>query len=150
MADIKTNGRGLLGGNDVNNAVDNTVVVVEDDPMVSQVVCSILSAAGLAARPAGNGLEALELLRRVRPRVALIDVFLPHMSGYEICEANRATPGTDDLYIIMMSGLPVETGNGSPKWNRVIGKPIDPELLIDMVRRAPGIAAAQPDPLAGR
>jgi CheY-like chemotaxis protein len=79
-----------------------TVLLVEDEAIVRQLVAEILEAGGYAVLQAGDGPSALELLRRHTGRVDLLvtDVVMPGMSGPDVAAAVAAMrPGTEVLYM---------------------------------------------------
>ena len=80
------------------------VLIVEDDPQVRDVVRRYLERDGLAVQVAGTGTEGLELARRSRPDVILLDVMLPGLSGLEVCRILRDVDGSD-VPIIMLTAL---------------------------------------------
>ena len=80
------------------------VLIVEDDPQVRDVVRRYLERDGLAVQVAGTGTEGLELARRSRPDVIVLDVMLPGLSGLEVCRILRDVDGTD-VPIIMLTAL---------------------------------------------
>ncbi len=80
------------------------VLVVEDDPQVRDVVRRYLERDGLAVQVAASGTEGLELARRGRPDVILLDVMLPGISGLEVCRILRDVDGSD-VPIIMLTAL---------------------------------------------
>ena len=80
------------------------VLVVEDDPQVRDVVRRYLERDGLAVQVAATGTEGLELARRSRPDVVLLDVMLPGLSGLEVCRILRDVDGSD-VPIIMLTAL---------------------------------------------
>jgi DNA-binding NarL/FixJ family response regulator len=80
------------------------VLVVDDDPGFRAFVSEALSGAGYATRQAGTGREGASLARRIRPDLALVDVRLPDVSGYELCRQLRDAFG-EALPIILVSGM---------------------------------------------
>jgi two-component system response regulator DesR len=73
-----------------------TVVVAEDHPAVLSAVTDLLAEGGIrVVGQARDGREALSLIERRRPRVAIVDVRMPHLGGIELArEAAAASPGT--------------------------------------------------------
>ena len=61
------------------------ILVVDHDDGVRVLVSSLLKSAGFGTAEAETGEIALALARAVRPRLALVDVYLPGLSGYEVC-----------------------------------------------------------------
>ena len=58
-----------------------TVLIVEDDSMIREMMDIVLSQAGYNVTSAGSGESALDLLKRVKVDLVLLDVHMPHMSG---------------------------------------------------------------------
>jgi DNA-binding response OmpR family regulator len=80
------------------------VLIVEDDPQVRDVVRRYLERDGLAVQVAATGTEGLELARRSRPDLVLLDVMLPGLSGLEVCRILRDVDGSD-VPIVMLTAL---------------------------------------------
>ena len=66
------------------------MLVVDDDATVSEVVCSYLRSAGFIVDACGDGLEAVELARDLRPDLVVLDRMLPGIDGLEVCRRIRA------------------------------------------------------------
>jgi DNA-binding NarL/FixJ family response regulator len=79
------------------------VLVVDDDAVICELVASTLGEHGYPTRRASDAREALYLIQREMPDVALIDVHLPDISGYQLCRSLRDDYG-DSLGIILISG----------------------------------------------
>ncbi len=114
-----------------------TVLVVDDDAVVRSMHEDVLRRAGFACIPAGDGREALEVLRRHRVAAVLLDDTMPVMSGIDVLRRVRADPRTQTLPVILVTGH-------AEMVNRVAGldagasdylvKPVDPGELIARVR----------------
>ncbi|GAA3283214.1 response regulator transcription factor [Dactylosporangium matsuzakiense] len=127
------------------------MLVVDDDPTVSDVVRRYLERADFGVRLAGDGVTALEEYRRDRPDLVVLDLMLPGIDGLEVCRRLRAQdPG---LPVIMLTALGEES-------DRVLGlelgaddyitKPFSPRELVlrvqSVLRRiAPPPASAADD-----
>ncbi len=66
------------------------ILVVDDDPNILELVSIQLTQAGYAVMKASNGFEALELLEQDVPDLAVVDVMMPRMDGYELTKKLRA------------------------------------------------------------
>ena len=90
------------------------VLVVDDDPAVNLLLVMTLSEHGFDARSAADGHQALHALQRDTPDVALFDVYLPDVSGYQLCRRVREDFG-DSVGIMLISGErrdPVDRAGG--------------------------------------
>ena len=68
------------------NSKTNTVLVVDDVPVNIQLLSTYLSSEGYFVISAKNGLEALDQIKKNRPDLVLLDVMMPKMNGFEVCE----------------------------------------------------------------
>ena len=80
-------------------------MVVEDDPDQLEVTRLSLKAAGFAIGTAANGVEALKKARTVSPDLILLDVMMPGMDGFAVCETLRGNPATASIPVLMLTGL---------------------------------------------
>ena len=124
------------------------VLVIDDEPMVRQVVRRLLESAGHKVLEAENGHGGLEYLRRHRPQVVITDIIMPGKEGIEtIIEMKQMVP---DLRIIAISGGG-RTGNlDFLKLARKLGacaalsKPFDNAELLKAVDDAVSTTGADP------
>ena len=79
-----------------------TVLVVDDEPIVRDVVVRYLQRDGYRTLEAGDGASARELLEREPPALVVLDVMLPELDGLELCRWIRAR---SDLPVIMLTAL---------------------------------------------
>ena len=80
------------------------VLAVDDTPTVLLVIERALRKRGFEVRCANDGLEALDMLREVQPDLILLDVMMPEMSGFEICEKLKCSEATAGIPIIFLTG----------------------------------------------
>jgi len=81
------------------------VLVVEDDPDQLEVTRLSLKAAGFAIGTASNGIDALKKARTVSPDLILLDVMMPGLDGFAVCETLRGNPATAAIPVLMLTGL---------------------------------------------
>ena len=90
------------------------VLVVDDEEDIRLVVTARLEAAGYAVETAANGLEGLNLARRLRPDIILLDLMLPGLDGYSVCAMLKRDQQFGSIPIVMLSARSqardVETG----------------------------------------
>jgi CheY-like chemotaxis protein len=120
-----------------------TVLIVDDEKFVRELIKIKLGRCGLTVIEAENGFEAIEIARTRRPDLILMDVMMPKMNGFEACEKLKSIPETARIPIIML------TARGEQD-NQVRGvslgaadymsKPFSPqklaELVIEILQRA--------------
>ncbi|SEA53534.1 PleD family two-component system response regulator [Rubrimonas cliftonensis] len=81
-------------------------ILIVDDVATNRMLLSLLlSKAFYDVDEAGDGHAALEIARRTRPDVALVDVMMPGMNGYELCRAMKSDPELADIPVVMVTAL---------------------------------------------
>src|SRR5579864_1498702 len=81
------------------------ILVVDDDADVVELLCFNLKKAGFAIGTAFNGVEALKKARSIAPDLILLDLMLPELDGFAVCEILRRDPATASIPIIMVTAL---------------------------------------------
>ena len=84
------------------------VLVVEDMPELADLICEILMLHGFEVAIAPDGLTALDLLRNTSVQVALVDIDLPDISGFEVAERARALNCLQGARIVFCTGGDIE------------------------------------------
>jgi CheY-like chemotaxis protein len=80
------------------------ILVVDDDLESARSLAMVLDAAGHETETAHDGLEAVEVAERFRPRVALLDIGLPKLNGFEVARRIRERPWAERAVLIAVSG----------------------------------------------
>lgn len=94
--------------------MEETVLVIEDETDVVDLLRYNLNKAGFSVLIATDGLQGLEMARKNRPDVIVLDLMLPGMNGHAVCKALKGDPDTESLPIIMLTakGEPSERVQG--------------------------------------
>ena len=114
------------------------VLVVDDSPTVRKIVQLTLQREHMQVVTASDGLSALAAVADVSPDLILLDIMLPRMDGYNICQVIRKNLAYRDLPIIMLSG---KDGIFDKMRGRLAGssdyitKPFDSGDLVQTVKR---------------
>ncbi len=85
--------------------MSSTILIVDDDPAGRHTLESILDGQGYQLEMAENGLQALEKAEKCLPDVILLDVMMPGMDGFEVCQRIRNNPLLAEIPIIMLTAL---------------------------------------------
>ena len=81
------------------------ILVVDDNAMNVKLLSALLEGNGFAVSTAAGGVEALEKIQANKPDLVLLDVMMPDISGYTVCQRLRADEATSLLPIIMVTAL---------------------------------------------
>ena len=81
------------------------ILVVDDNTMNVKLLSALLEGNGFAVSTAAGGVEALEKIQANKPDLVLLDVMMPDISGYTVCQRLRADEATSLLPIIMVTAL---------------------------------------------
>jgi CheY-like chemotaxis protein len=79
-------------------------LVVDDSMLIRHTVCRFLETRGFQVESATNGIEALEMLNRMRPDIILTDLQMPKMDGHQFLLALKARPETEAIPVIVLAG----------------------------------------------
>ena len=84
-------------------AAGSTVLVVDDDPLMQQLVAGQLEPAGFKLVPAEDGVSALRLAREVKPQAILLDIHLPRLDGWSVLSQLKSEPALSHIPVILVS-----------------------------------------------
>jgi signal transduction histidine kinase len=114
----------------------HTILYVEDDPAARLLVQRVLAVEGYRVIEADNGLSGLEVARRHRPDLVLLDVNIPSMNGYAVSTRLKSLPETRDIPVIALTANVMEGDRSralAAGCDGYIAKPIDIDLLPGQV-----------------
>jgi CheY-like chemotaxis protein len=106
-------------------------LVVDDSMLIRYTVCRFLEERGFAVESATNGLEALQILERLRPDLIVTDMQMPKMSGAELITAVRKNRKTADIPIIIVAGRASGFDEQEKRANFAIYKDIDIQAQLE-------------------
>lgn len=112
------------------------VLVVDDEQKIVRIVRAYLERDGYHVLTAGDGRSALDLVRRERPDLMILDLMLPEVSGWDVCRAVRADPTTANLAIVMLTArdeVPDRIVGLELGADDYVVKPFDPNELLARV-----------------
>ncbi|MSQ90583.1 MAG: response regulator [Phycisphaerales bacterium] len=119
-----------------------TVLLVDDNAQNLELIQAYMESLPCRILLARDGVEAIERIERDQPDVVLLDVMMPRMSGFEVCQKVKANPATRETIIIMVTALhelgdmerAVESG-----CDDFVSKPVNKVELLTRVRGLLGL-----------
>jgi len=108
------------------------VVLVEDIDDAREMLATLLALRGLSVHEGRDGAEGLELIRKVRPDAAIIDIGLPEMDGHEVARRIRNDSSFDDVRLVALNGYGQDTDRAAVResgFDLHLVKPLSPESL---------------------
>jgi len=113
-----------------------TILVVEDDPTMRELLRVHLSSAGFAVACAASGAEAMQAVRGVTPDLIICDVHMPRMTGFELITALKPMPSLRNTPVIFLT----VDGDASERGAQLgaadfLTKPIRVDALLEAVQK---------------
>jgi two-component system OmpR family response regulator len=87
------------------DTTDTQVVIVEDQPELAEIYKTRLELLGFKSATAGDGIQALVEIEKCRPRLVLLDLMLPKLSGDQVLKVMRSTEWGEDIKVLIISNL---------------------------------------------
>lgn len=110
----------------------HTVLVIEDEKELREMMCEALELNGYAVVTANEGQEALEAIERIEHLcLVLLDLLMPGMNGWDFFDKMRARPELADVPVVVHSSVPSRAPAGVA---RVLQKPLELDRLLSVVQ----------------
>jgi DNA-binding response OmpR family regulator len=125
--------------------MNNCIVIVDDETHIRillEETLEELEDEGIEIYLASNGEQALEVIRCHQPKLLFLDVMMPILNGYDVCEQVRKEPALDGIQIIMLTakGQDQDRQRGMAAGaNDYITKPFDPDVVLARARAVFGL-----------
>ena len=117
--------------------MDSKILVVDDEAHITQLIeqtLEDLEDEGVQLLIATNGEEALEIIKKEKPQLVFLDVMMPKVNGFEVCNTVKNEWKLTDIYVIMLTAKGQELDKEKGKEvgaDMYITKPFDPDALYD-------------------
>jgi two-component system, OmpR family, alkaline phosphatase synthesis response regulator PhoP len=121
------------------------ILIVDDEPhirLLLEQALEELEDEGVELLVATNGEEALETIKAEKPPLVFLDVMMPKMNGFEVCNAVKNELGMADVYIVLLTakGQEVDREKGAAVGANVyMTKPFDPDEVLEMAEEVLGL-----------
>jgi DNA-binding response OmpR family regulator len=118
------------------------ILIVDDEAHIRMLIEQTLEELedeGVEILTAGDGLEALEVIRSQRPELVFLDVMMPKMNGFDVCQAVKSDPATSRARVILLTakGQEFDRQRGEQVGaDLYMTKPFDPDELLEVAREA--------------
>jgi two-component system alkaline phosphatase synthesis response regulator PhoP len=116
---------------------DITILVVDDDPDILEILSYNLSAEGYKVVTADNGVEGVKKAKKKHPHLVILDVMMPEMDGIEACEKIRETKGLENTIITFLTARGEDysqVAGFDAGADDYITKPVKPKVLMSKVK----------------
>jgi PAS domain S-box-containing protein len=117
------------------------VLIADDNCDAAESLAMLIRIDGHEVTVGANGIEALELIDRVRPDVAFLDIGMPGLDGYEVARRIRADPRHAAIVLAAVTGWGQESDKARARaagFDLHFTKPIEPETLLELLRSPAG------------
>lgn len=121
--------------------MSKTLLIADDEPNIVISIEYLMKREGFEVLVAGDGEEALTKIRQHRPDIVLLDVMMPKMNGFDVCQEVRADPALAGVRILMLTakGRDTEVAKGLALGADVyMTKPFSTRELVEKVRQLVG------------
>jgi len=88
-----------------NNQTASKILIVDDNVQNAELLQAYLEPLEAKTRIAGDGVEAMEMIKQEPPDIVLLDIMMPRMSGFEVCRRLKNNPETKAIPVVMVTAL---------------------------------------------
>ena len=128
---------GLSGARAASQGSQARLLVVDDDRQLVGYIRELLCEIGnLQIETAYDGFDAGTKMQVIRPHIVLLDLMMPGLNGFEVCQRIKADHLTRATRVITVTGFASSENTGrsvAAGAERCLSKPLDPEALVNMV-----------------
>jgi len=113
------------------------ILIVDDEPNILVSLEYLMKREGYEVHLARDGQEAIDVVRRERPRLVLLDVMMPRKTGFEVCQELRADEAVRDTLVLMLTakGRDADVAKGlGVGADAYMTKPFSTQELVQKVR----------------
>ncbi|MCD6262507.1 MAG: response regulator [Deltaproteobacteria bacterium] len=123
------------------------ILIVDDDPDVRVFNSSVVEDLGYTPIEASNGVDGLNMVKKERPDLVLLDVMMPKQTGLRMYRELMDQKALKHIPVVIVSGIAKKTflrsqkaltefgGSEVPEPSAYLEKPVDPEVLADTIKK---------------
>jgi len=121
--------------------IKGKVLVIDDEPEITDIIEAYMTSSGYKVIVENSSVMGIERAKTYKPDVILLDIMMPYMDGYEVCEEMRKNEATKSIPVLFLTGKDPADDHGKT-WevggNMFIKKPFSCERLLNMVNAVMG------------
>lgn len=125
--------------------MSRTILIADDEAHLRSLIQQTLEELeeeGVELLTASNGEEALAVIESAKPNLVFLDVMMPRLSGFDVCQRAKQSLGLKDVYIVLLTakGQEFDRQKGQEVGaDLYMTKPFDPDALLEKAREVLGI-----------
>lgn len=116
-----------------------TVLLVDDEPAILDMYKAKLDQEGFTVLTATNGLDGIEIAKKERPSVILLDIIMPQVNGFDVLKTLKESPETKDIPVFITTNLPEHTSGQKAKElgavSYLVKAEYEPGMIADILKR---------------
>ncbi len=124
-------------------AESKRILVVDDDVDLIEAISLSLEKEGFNVEKASDGIEAMDSIRAKKPDLVVLDVMMPRMNGYEVCDELKSDPEYEDIPVILLTAVGSKVSKTTYSHfdgmktdaDDYIAKPVDLQILMERVAK---------------
>ncbi len=117
----------------------NKILIVDDEPQIVRALELLMDRENFKIRSASDGVEALRAIEDGAPDLILLDLMMPRMDGFELCQKIRANPSWKDMVIVILTakGRDIEREKGMALGaDYYVTKPFSTREVVQLIKSA--------------
>ena len=122
----------------LENKIQIKILIIDDDPTVSELMKRQLTKEGYNVVVAPNGKDGIKLAREIKPDVITLDILMPEMDGWSVLRTFKADPKVSNIPVIMASILDEKNKGFSLGAADFLSKPVQKDYLMKSIRNLIG------------
>lgn len=114
-----------------------TILIIDDEPEITEIVDVFLSNAGYTVVAENTAVDGIRTAKKICPEIILLDIMMPGMDGYEVCNSLKANAATAEIPIIFLTGKDARDDSGRSfqvGGDLFVKKPFSCERLLEIIK----------------
>lgn len=117
----------------------NKILIIDDEPQIVRALELLMQREGFEIRSASDGVEALSAIEDIAPDLILLDLMMPRMDGFELCQKIRSNPAWKNMIIVILTakGRDIEREKGMALGaDHYVTKPFSTREVVQLIKSA--------------